>query len=273
MDTPNLVRWQGAAKPARTVLEGRFTRLEPIDTEKHAGDLFSAVNQPGGSELYRYLFDRPPVDLDAVKDWISRFSQTDDPLFFAVVDRATGRAAGRQALMRIDTEHGVAEIGNILWGAAIARTRVATEAMFLFAEHVFGSLGFRRLEWKCDDRNLASMRAAERFGFQYEGLFHNHMVVKDESRDTAWFAMTDVDWQHSAKGYRAWLNPDNFDKDGRQHASLRSFRSSVEPGAVFWCSSPSMNQVQVGLTAPALDRRGCRCPATCDHGAWQVWPS
>jgi hypothetical protein len=86
--------------------------------------------------------------------------KSEDYLFHTVIDRATGEAAGRQALMRIVPEHGVIEIGNILWGPAIARTRVATEAFFLAAGHAFDELGYRRFEWKCNDRNEPSKAAA-----------------------------------------------------------------------------------------------------------------
>jgi RimJ/RimL family protein N-acetyltransferase len=140
--------------------------------------------------------------------------------FFAVIDKKTGRAEGRQALMRIDPVHGVIEIGNILWGSAIARTRVATEALYLFAEYVFDTLGYRRFEWKCNDRNEPSRRAAKRFGFGFEGIFRQHMVAKGENRNTAWFAMTDGDWSLAKKGYQAWLAPENFNDDGRQKAGL-----------------------------------------------------
>lgn len=212
--------WHGVKPPGRKVLEGRYARLEPLEAERHGNDLFTSAICPNAAERFRYLFDHPPANLGAMMHWAARAEASDDPLFFAVVNCATGRAEGRQALMRIDTVHGVIEIGNILWGPAIARTRVATEALFLIAEYVFEELGYRRLEWKCDDRNDASKRAASRFGFRYEGFFRKHMVVKGCNRDTAWFAMTDTDWLRLAAGYRAWLDPANFGPDGRQLSTL-----------------------------------------------------
>ena len=142
-----------------------------------------------------------------------------DPLFFAVVDKNTGRAEGRQALMRIDPANGVIEIGSIMWGPAIARTSVTTEALFLFADYVF-SHGYRRFEWKCNDLNEPSKRAAKRFGFQFKGIFRQHMVVKGQNRDTAWFAIMDGDWPRLKAGYEAWLQPDNFDDAGQQKSKL-----------------------------------------------------
>jgi RimJ/RimL family protein N-acetyltransferase len=145
-----------------------------------------------------------------------------DPLYFAVVDKATGRIAGRQTFMRIDAANGVVEIGAILWNGLVARRPAATEALYLFARHAFDDLGYRRFEWKCNNRNGPSKRAALRFGFVYEGLFRQHMVVKGENRDTAWFAITDAEWPARRARLQRWLSPENFSPDGRQRTSLAS---------------------------------------------------
>ncbi len=216
----DLSHWMGVARPERVVLEGRYARLEPLDGARHGPDLLAAARQPGADDRFRYLFEEPPADLADLTPWLERAAASDDPLFFAVIGRETGRAGGRQSLMRIEPAHGVLEIGHILWGPAIARTRVATEALYLSARHVFDTLGYRRFEWKCHDRNEPSKRAARRFGFSFEGVFRQHMVVKGGNRDTAWFAMTDGDWERLKPGYEAWLRPENFDRTGRQRSRL-----------------------------------------------------
>lgn len=174
---------------------------------------------PGAEDRFRYLRETPGGRAD-FETWLVQAAASSDPLYFAVIDQATGRCEGRQGLMRITPDHGVIEIGCILWGPAISRTRVATEAFFLFASHVFDELGYRRFEWKCDARNAASRRAALRFGFRYEGLFRQHMVIKGESRDTTWFAMTDADWPATRAAFESWLAPSNFDDSGRQRQRL-----------------------------------------------------
>ena len=216
----DLTHWAGVPRPARQILEGRYTRLEPLDRARHGADLLRSAQEPGAEARFRYLFETPPTDTASFQAWLDKAGSSEDPLFFAVIDKATGRAEGRQALMRIDTVHGVIEIGHILWGPAIARTRVTTEALYLFASYVFDTLGYRRFEWKCNDHNVPSKRAAERFGFRFEGLFRNHMVVKGQNRDTAWFAMTDTDWPHIKQAFTAWLEAGNFDSAGRQLAKL-----------------------------------------------------
>lgn len=210
--------WQGAAPPTAQVLSGRWVRLEPI-ADEHADGLFAASAAPRADDRFRYLPDPPPGTVDEVRTWIDREAANPDVVTVAVVDAATGVALGRQSLMRIDAEHGVMEIGNILWGPGLAGTRGATEALFLAADHVF-ALGYRRFEWKCDDENTPSKRAAVRFGFTPEGVFRQHRVVKGRNRDTAWFSMLDGEWPSLRAAYLAWLDPANFDGDGRQRTRL-----------------------------------------------------
>ena len=214
-----LASWTPRPRPARAPLAGRYARLEPLDPRRHGDQLFAASMAPGAEERFRYLFDTPQ-DRAGFDAWLARSAASEDPLFYAVIDAATGRCEGRQTFMRIVPEHGVIEIGNILWGPAIARTRVATEALYLFAHHAFDALGYRRFEWKCNARNEPSRRAALRFGFAFEGIFRQHMVAKGENRDTAWFAMIDGDWPRLRAGYERWLAPENFEAGGRQKRRL-----------------------------------------------------
>jgi RimJ/RimL family protein N-acetyltransferase len=205
-------------RPARVALEGRYARLEPLATAHLDGLLVASAD----ASSFDYLFDVPPKGKDDLQAWIEQRMKSEDPLFHAVVDKATGVAGGRQTFMRITPEHGVIEIGNILWGPPIARTRVATEALYLAAKYVFEDLGYRRFEWKCNDLNQPSKRAARRFGFAFEGVFRQHMWVKGANRDTAWFAMLDADWPRLRAAYERWLAPANFDAAGRQREPLRA---------------------------------------------------
>jgi len=216
----DLTNWKGVARPERITLEGRYTRIEPLDAARHGDDLLASARAPGAEDRFRYLFEDAPADRAAFSPWLEKAVSSADPLFFATIDKRTGRAEGRQALMRIDNAHGVIEIGSILWGPAIARSRVTTETLYLFASYVFDTLGYRRFEWKCNNLNEPSKRAAERFGFVYEGIFRQHMVAKGQNRDTAWFAMIDADWPRLKAGYERWLSPENFDEAGQQKTKL-----------------------------------------------------
>ncbi len=219
----SLSDWTPRPRPARIALEGRYCRLEPLDPARHGDDLFAASMAPGAEDRFRFLFESPQ-DRAGFDAWMRRAAAADDPLCYAVIDAATGRAEGRQSLMRITPEHGVIEIGAILWGPAIARTRVATEALFVSARYAFDTLGYRRFEWKCNNRNEPSKRAAHRFGFKFEGVFRQHMVIKGENRDTAWFSMVDTEWPSIRAGFERWLAPENFDSQGRQKAQLAAPR-------------------------------------------------
>ena len=226
----DLSNWTPRPVPTAESLKGRFVRLERLSARRHGDGLFAASTMPDAEARFRWLPDRPPASRDDFQAWLDRAAAGTDPLFFAVIDRATDRIAGRQALMRIDTQNGVIEIGNILWSSMIARTPAATEAFFLFAAHVFDDLGYRRFEWKCNDRNEPSKRAAIRFGMTYEGTFRQHLLVKGENRDTAWFSMLDREWREESAVLRTWLEPGNFDADGNQLRRLEEIREIAHAG-------------------------------------------
>ena len=217
--------WTPRPRPGTEALEGRFVRLEKLDPARHTDGLFDASAQPDGDERFRWLPNLPPTDREVFRAWVEQSAASEDPLFFAVIDKASGKVAGRQTFMRIDAANGVAEIGHIYWGPLVSRKPAATEALFLFARHIFDDLGYRRFEWKCDNSNLPAKRAAQRFGFRHEGVFHQHLIVKGRNRDTAWFAMLNTDWPKLRPAYEAWLSPENFDAEGGQIKTLEACRA------------------------------------------------
>ena len=220
----NLKNWKPRPRPERKVMEGRLVRLEPLDAAKHGDGLFETSSVPDAMERFRWLPDYPPQMRADFQPWLEKAEASADPLFFTVIDKASGKAVGRQTLMRIEPVHGVIEIGNVYWGPLMSRTPMATEAQFLFMNYAFDDLGYRRYEWKCDNDNRPSKRAAERFGFRFEGIFRQDRVVKGKNRDTAWFSIIDGEWPALKKAYEGWLDPDNFDRDGVQKKRLEDFR-------------------------------------------------
>ena len=162
----------------------------------------------------------PPARPSRSRTWLAEAAGSADPLFFAVIDRATERAEGWQTFLRITPLHRCIEIGNIYWGPGIAGTRIATEAMYLFAVYALETLGYRRYEWKCDALNAPSRRAALRFGLTYEGHFRRAVIIRGRNRDTAWFSIVDEEWPALKAAYERWLAPENFDARGRQRTRL-----------------------------------------------------
>lgn len=221
--------WTARAAPPRTAMAGRYARLEPLDAARHADALWEADAADADGSRWTYLFDEKPASLEAYRAWAARMASTADPLFHAIVDAASGRALGVAAFMRIDRNHGVIEIGHLNFSPAMNRTRIATEAIFLMLERAFGELGYRRVEWKCDSLNAPSRAAAERFGFAFEGIFRQAIVYKGRSRDTAWFSIIDAEWPRLAAAYRRWLDPANFDGEGRQRERLSALTRSPAP--------------------------------------------
>ncbi len=219
--------WTPAKVPPRETITGETVSLEPIDPERHARPLYRASHADGVAEpLFRYLPYGPFAGFDAFKAWLDERAASTDPYFVCVVDRETGSPQGMASFIRIAPEHGVIEIGHIWFAPSLQRTRQATEAIYLMARHSFDDLSYRRLEWKCDALNEPSRRAAERFGFTFEGVFRQHLVVKGRNRDTAWFSILDGEWPAVRSAFEKWLAPDNFDTAGRQRRSLADFRET-----------------------------------------------
>lgn len=218
----DLATWSARPLPARVMLVGRYCRLEPFAPE-HEAALYAVSMDDEAETRHRWLFE-PVTDRAAFHAWFEAKREQQDPLYFVVIDQASGAVTGRQCFMRIDAANGVIEIGSILWGGPMQRTRLATEALFLFARHAFEDLGYRRFEWKCNNENEPSRRAARRFGFTSEGLFRQHMVQKGKNRDTAWFSMIDSEWPALKAAFEGWLAPENFDAEGRQIRRLEEFR-------------------------------------------------
>jgi len=219
----DLSRWQPRPFPPHQPLAGRFVRLEPLDATRHGDDLWQELQGPDPA-LWDYLPYGPFAARAAFDAWLAGNAESRDPQFYTVVDQKHGRALGLLSYLRITPKDGCIEIGHITFGAGLQRTPGATEAVYLLARRAFDELGYRRFEWKCNARNVRSRRAAERFGFSYEGLFRQHMVVKGESRDTAWYSLLDSEWPRCREAFQRWLAADNFDGEGRQKQRLEELR-------------------------------------------------
>jgi len=222
------LHWSPARLPPRGTLTGATVRLEPLDPERHALPLFKASHKDGAAgPLFRYLPYGPFADFDEFREWLGQRAASSDPYFVCVFDAVSDAPQGMASFMRMAPEHGVIEIGHIWFAPSLQRTRQATEAIYLMARHSFDDLGYRRLEWKCDALNEPSRRAAERFGFTFEGVFRQHMVVKGRNRDSAWFSILDGEWPRIRAGFETWLAPENFDAGGRQRQSLAAVRDAI----------------------------------------------
>jgi RimJ/RimL family protein N-acetyltransferase len=220
----NLEHWQSAKLPDTRTLNGRFIRLEKLNAAIHADGLWAALEGPGADpKLWDYLAVGPFTERSAFDDYLMGLEVSTDPWFYTVVDQETGVLDGFLSLMSIVANQGRIEIGHVTFGASMQRTPKSTEAVYLLAQESF-ALGNRRLEWKCNADNARSMRAAERFGFSFEGTFRQHMVVKGKNRNTAWFSILDSEWPERQRAFAAWLAVDNF-KDGEQVKTLEHYRT------------------------------------------------
>jgi RimJ/RimL family protein N-acetyltransferase len=195
-----------------------------------AEPLFAASHPPDGDPaIWTYLPDGPYESPGHLRGMLAWAASSDDPLFFTLAALPGDRPLGIASYLRITPEFGVIEIGHIWFGRPLQRTTAATEAIYLLAREAFDGLGYRRLEWKCNALNAPSRRAAERFGFTFEGIFRKHQVIKGRNRDTAWYAITDDEWPARRYGFEAWLAPENFDADGHQKRTLADLMTEAPP--------------------------------------------
>ncbi|GAM87465.1 hypothetical protein ANO11243_054900 [Dothideomycetidae sp. 11243] len=214
-----------ASPPTNDItLTGRYVTIGPISAS-HAADLFEATTGAANAGLFDYLFDDQPSSVAELQSILTQKATTTNPWTYAIL--SDGKAVGSAALMRMDLPNRTIEVGSILYTPSLQRTPAATEAMYLLARYVFDTLGFRRYEWKCNDLNAPSKRAATRLGFVYEGLFRQHMIVRGLNRDTAWFSIVDGEWPVVRKGLEEWLLPGNFDEQGRQRRTLEECRAGA----------------------------------------------
>lgn len=207
--------------PARVNLGGQYVQLEPLNPAVHAADLYQAGH---GSEqairIWDYLAYGPWPDLDSYTVFLKQQAAAFEPIFFAIRSLETGKVCGQASFLDIQPVNGVIEIGHIWFGPQLQRTRAATEALYLMIRHAMDDLGYRRMEWRCNALNQGSRRAADRLGFRFEGVFHNHMIFKGKNRDTAWYSILDNEWPVLREIIEAWLSPANFDDSGQARHSL-----------------------------------------------------
>jgi RimJ/RimL family protein N-acetyltransferase len=220
----DLSTWAARPTPGLVALAGEIVRLEPLDWAAHGDGLFAAVGGAANAEIWTYMPVGPFSDADGLRRMLDANREREGWRTMVVRAEPGGAVLGMASYMRIREAHGSAEIGCVAFGPKLRRTRAATEVFRLMAAHAFDGLGYRRYEWKCSQTNAASKRAAERFGFIFEGVFRQDMVMKARSRDTAWYSITDGEWPALDAALAGWLAPANFAADGSQIRTLESFR-------------------------------------------------
>ncbi|KAJ5893224.1 acyl-CoA N-acyltransferase [Penicillium taxi] len=211
-----------ATLPVGLSLTGRTVKLVPL-SPSHAEDLYECVGHPEQAHLWTYMAKGPFSDQASFTEFITDLSKSTDPIFYAIMD-THGKSIGFSSFLRIDLPNRVVEIGWLMFSPSLQRTTAATEAIYLMARAAFDDLNFRRLEWKCDNLNVPSQKAAERFMFRREGLFRQHMIVKGRNRDTAWFSILDTEWMVVRRTLERWLDPSNFDEAGKQRLAISNFK-------------------------------------------------
>lgn len=199
-------------------LHGDYVRLEPL-SPAHAGDLWRAFEADTSGELWTYMAAGPFGGEAEFTTWVAQMCGLDSLFVYAIVDLGSEHAVGFASYLRVDPGSRSIEVGWVTFSPQLKRSRLATDAMFVMMRAAF-AMGYRRYEWKCNALNAPSIAAAHRFGFSFEGVFRQALVVKGRNRDTAWFSVVDRDWPALQTAFEAWLAPENFDANGTQRTKL-----------------------------------------------------
>jgi RimJ/RimL family protein N-acetyltransferase len=207
--------------PPRSPLVGRHIRLEPLDPNKHAVELYRAGHGSDAAlQIWDFLPWGPWPDEAAFLGWLRGQCAIFDRVWYTLRPPNGGAAAGMATYLDIHPLDGVIEIGGIWFTPDLQRTRAATEALFLMLAHAMDELGYRRMQWRCNSLNEKSRAAARRLGFRFEGVFYNHMIVKGRNRDTAWYSILDDEWPEVREIIKSWLDDGNFDAAAKARRSL-----------------------------------------------------
>lgn len=226
----DLSNWRGCSRPENVTLNGDMVVVETYDNMRHRHDLWNALNTEDANELMRFFPNDPFEGADDFGAWLA--GQNEAGSYHTMVFRsvATNRVVGMASYLRIDAKNGSIEVGAVAHGAEMVRQPMATEAHYLMAKYIFDDLGYRRYEWKLNNENEPSHRAAKRFGFSFEGVFRQHIVAKGRNRDTAWYSIIDGEWPLIKMAFEAWLLPENFDENGMQKKRLEDIRAAITKG-------------------------------------------
>jgi RimJ/RimL family protein N-acetyltransferase len=212
--------WTPRQRPPLTPIQGRFCRVEPLNVERHAFDLYAAYSEDREGRMWTYLPWGPYASFEQFRAATEIGLKREHFVTYAVIDAAIGKPVGIASYLNINLAAGSIEVGGITYSPALQRKSAGTEAMYLMMRRAFDELGYRRYEWKCNALNAASRAAALRYGFRFEGIFRHADVVKGHNRDTAWFSITDREWPRIKAAFERWLDPATFAADGAQRESL-----------------------------------------------------
>jgi RimJ/RimL family protein N-acetyltransferase len=218
--------WKPPPTPVSQTMEGEYCRIEPLNPDLHAAAIYDANARDTEGINWTYLPYGPFETLDKYFDWMKQSCLGSDPMFFAIIDKTKGYASGVASFLNIKQDVGTIEVGHINYSPLLQQTTAATEAMYLMMQYVF-DLGYRRYEWKCNVLNAGSRTAAQRLGFSFEGIFRQAMIAKGRNRDTAWYSIIDTEWPSLHDAFLRWLEPSNFEKDGKPRTRLSELTAPI----------------------------------------------
>ena len=215
------VNFKKSKAPTKKKLNGMYVTLESISIKKHSKDLYENFSKDKKNIIWTYLPYGPFKSYFTFKKWLKSDCLNKDPFFYAIYSKRLKKYCGMASYLNIIPDHGSIEVGHINYSPILQNTVEGTEVMYLMMKNAFEVLGNRRYEWKCNNLNEGSKKAAKRLGFKYEGVFRQMFVFKGRNRDTSWFSIIDKEWKKLKKGYQRFLKPSNFNENLQQLKKLK----------------------------------------------------
>ena len=215
------VKFIKAKFPSKKRLIGKYCYLEPVNVKKHSKDLFKNFSKDKKGIDWIYMPQGPFKNEISLKKYLKNKNLTGNPFFYTIYSKRLKTFCGLASYLRIKPQVGTIEVGYITYAKNLQRTVESTEAMFLMMKNAFDKLGYRRYEWKCDNLNERSKKAALRLGFKFEGIFRQATIYKNRNRDTAWYSVIDKEWKKHKKKYLTFLKKSNFTDKLKQKRKLK----------------------------------------------------
>ncbi len=181
----------------RVTLQGKYTRLEPLD-ERHVADL---AKIGVGGDFWNFMLSDDIRNEADMRRWtmdILAREKTNGDLPFAVIDLRSGRAAGATRYLNVVAKDRGLEIGGTWYGLEFQRTAINTECKYLLLTHAFETLNAIRVQLKTDSENIRSQKAIERIGGVKEGVLRNHMILPDgRVRHSVYYSIINSEWKET----------------------------------------------------------------------------
>lgn len=134
------------------------------------------------------IFTYGPSDISSPEKLLSYIdaaleeAATNKGIPFIVYNKVTNEPVGCTRFGNIDQRNKVLHIGWTWIDKKVRGTGFNHEMKYLMLRYAFETLQFKKVEFRVDERNVASRKAVEKLGARLEGKLRQNVVVKNGFR-------------------------------------------------------------------------------------------